>query len=76
MRSERGPRVSREIALSDRNLNATLIGLSLAIFTFLLIFLYNRASTGQIDSALLQVTLGVTVGRRSLSMFPHCTITS
>jgi hypothetical protein len=35
----RGPNVGRELALSDRNLNTTLIGLSLAIFTFLLIFL-------------------------------------
>ncbi len=58
MRPERGSYISREIALSDRNLNVTLIGLSLAIFTFVLIFLYNRALTGQIDPVLFQITLG------------------
>jgi len=58
----RGPNVGRELALSDRNLNTTLIGLSLFIFTFLLIFLYNRASTGTIDPVLFQVTLGDAVG--------------
>jgi hypothetical protein len=39
-----------------------MVALSLAIFTFLLIFLYNRASTGSIDAALFQITLGDAVG--------------
>ncbi len=57
-----GPNISCEIAFSDRNLNTTLIGLSLAIFTFLLTFLYNHASTGTIDPVLFQATLGDAVG--------------
>ncbi|HYY90993.1 MAG TPA: hypothetical protein VE955_03315, partial [Candidatus Dormibacteraeota bacterium] len=56
--SNRDPTLTREIALSDRNVNFTMVALSLAIFTFLLIFLYNRASTGSIDAALFQITLG------------------
>ena len=39
-----------------------MIGLSLAIFTFLLIFLSNRAITGSIDLALFRVNLGDAIG--------------
>lgn len=53
--------ISREIALSDRNLNTSLAGTSLAIFTFLFFFLYNRATSGEINPVLFQVSLGVIV---------------
>src|SRR2546422_1786299 len=54
-------RLDRELATSNVNRAATLIGSSMAIFTFLLFFLYPRFSTGQIDPVLFQVTLGLIV---------------
>jgi O-antigen/teichoic acid export membrane protein len=54
-------RSDRELATSNVNRAATLIGSSMAIFTFLLFFLYPRFSSGQIDPILFQVTLALIV---------------
>src|SRR6267143_3781818 len=54
-------RLDRELATSNVNRAATLIGSSMAIFTFLLFFLYPRFSSGQIDPVLFQVTLALIV---------------
>ena len=52
-------RLDRELAISNVNRAASLIGSSMAIFTFLLFFLYPRFSSGQIDPVLFQVTLAL-----------------
>jgi len=44
--SNRDPTLTRETALSDRNVNFTTIWRSLAMFTFLMIFLSDRTSAG------------------------------
>ena len=54
-------RSDRELATSNVNRAATLIGSSMAIFTFLLFFLYPRFSSGQIDPILFQITLALIV---------------
>ncbi len=51
-----------DTASSNRNLTGSLVGACLAILTFLLIFLYGRASAGEINDSLFQVTLLVIVG--------------
>lgn len=53
--------MSLDIANSNVNRNITLAGTSVAIFTFLLFFLYPRYQSGSIDPALFQFTLGVIV---------------
>lgn len=53
--------MSLDLANSNVNRNITLAGTSIAIFTFLLFFLYPRYLSGEIDGLLFQVTLGVIV---------------
>jgi O-antigen/teichoic acid export membrane protein len=54
-------RLDRELATSNVNRAATLVGSSMAVFTFLLFFLYPRFSSGQIDPILFQITLALIV---------------
>ena len=53
--------MSLEIANSNVNRNLTLAGTSIAIFTFLLFFLYPRYLNGEIDGILFQFTLAIIV---------------
>jgi len=53
--------VSLDIANSNVNRNITLAGTSVAIFTFLLFFLYPRYFSGDIDPVLFQFTLAIIV---------------
>lgn len=53
--------MSLDFANSNVNRNITLAGTSVAIFTFLLFFLYPRYELGKIDPILFQFTLGVVV---------------
>jgi hypothetical protein len=53
--------MSLEIASSNVNRNITLAGTSVAIFTFLLFFLYPRYRSGDIDPTLFQFTIAVIV---------------
>jgi hypothetical protein len=53
--------VSLDIANSNVNRNITLAGTSVAIFTFLLFFLYPRYSSGDINPVLFQFTLAIIV---------------
>ncbi len=53
--------MSLDIANSNVNRNITLAGTSVAIFTFLLFFLYPRYFSGEIDAILFQFTLAVIV---------------
>ena len=48
-----------DLASSNVNRTSSLAATSIAIFTFMLIFLYPRFAAGDINSALFQVTLGV-----------------
>jgi hypothetical protein len=57
----RWKRMSLEIANSNVNRNITLAGTSVAIFTFVLFFLYPRYRTGDIDPSLFQFTIAVIV---------------
>ncbi|HTP56024.1 MAG TPA: hypothetical protein VML53_05085 [Thermoplasmata archaeon] len=50
-----------EYANENRQATINLGGMGVTILTFLLIFLYDRFSTGGIDQALFQVTLGAVV---------------
>ena len=52
-----GPRVGNETANLDVSRVVTLVGTSIAIFTFLLFFLYPRFLSDEIDPVLFQVTL-------------------
>src|SRR3989442_16015609 len=56
-RGEGGPRVGNETANLDVSRVVTLVGTSIAIFTFLLFFLQPRFASGDIDPVLFQVTL-------------------
>src|SRR5438046_7661232 len=56
---EGGPTVGNETANLDVSRVVTLVGTSIAIFTFLLFFLFPRFTTGEIDPILFQVTLTV-----------------
>src|SRR5260370_42019735 len=51
--------MSLDLANSNVNRNITLAGTSVAIFTFLLFFLYPRYSSGDIDPILFQFTLAI-----------------
>lgn len=53
--------MSLDIANSNVNRNITLSGTSVAIFTFLLFFLYPRYSSGEINPVLFQFALAVIV---------------
>ena len=53
--------MSLEIANGNINRNITLAGTSVAIFTFLLFFLYPRYLTGDINGLLFQFTLAIIV---------------
>ena len=53
--------MSLDLANSNVNRNITLAGTSVAIFTFLLFFLYPRYALDQINGILFQITLGVIV---------------
>jgi len=53
--------MSLDIANSNVNRNITLAGTSVAIFTFLLFFLYPRYLFGDIDPILFQFTLAIIV---------------
>ncbi len=50
-----------DLAAHNVNRAGTLVGSTLAVFTFLLFFLYPRFSSGQIDPVLFQVTLTIIV---------------
>jgi hypothetical protein len=50
-----------DLAASNVNRAGTLVGSTIAVFTFILFFLYPRFSSGQIDPVLFQVTLTVVV---------------
>ena len=54
-------KINRELASANLNRAAGLIGSSMAIFTFILFFLYPRYFTGQIDPVLFQATLTMIV---------------
>jgi len=51
--------VGDDLASSNVNRTSSLAATSIAIFTFMLIFLYPRFAAGQIESGLFQITLGV-----------------
>src|SRR5256886_11070556 len=53
--------VDRELATANVDRAAVLTGSGMAIFTFLLFFLYPRFSSGEINPILFQVTLTVIV---------------
>ena len=53
--------VNLEIENGNVNRNITLAGTSLAIFTFLLFFLYPRFLSGEINGILFQFTLAIIV---------------
>lgn len=53
--------MSVDLANSNVNRNITMAGTSVAIFTFLLFFLYPRYVSGEINGVLFQVTLAVIV---------------
>jgi hypothetical protein len=53
--------MSLDIAEANVNRNITLAGTSVAIFTFLLFFLYPRYTSGEINSVLFQFTLAIIV---------------
>jgi hypothetical protein len=53
--------LSLEIANGNVNRNITLAGTSVAIFTFLLFFLYPRYLSGEIDAILFQFSLAIIV---------------
>jgi len=54
---EGGPAVGNETANLDVSRVVTLVGTSIAIFTFLLFFLYPRFASDEIDPVLFQLTL-------------------
>ena len=56
---EGGHTVGNETANLDVSRVVTLVGTSIAIFTFLLFFLFPRFASGEIDPILFQVTLTV-----------------
>jgi len=50
-----------DLAAANGTRAGTLVGLTIAVFSFLLFFLYPRYSLGQIDAVLFQVTLRIIV---------------
>jgi len=59
--SKEGDNVNLEFVTSLVNRTVTLIGTSIAIFTFVLFFLYPRYASAEIDPSLFQITLVVIV---------------
>ena len=57
--AESSPAYDREYANSNRSLATGLAGSSVAIFTFAMFFLYDRAQSGVFDPLLFQVTVAV-----------------
>jgi hypothetical protein len=51
--------MSDELATANVNRSYSLAGTSIAIFTFILIFLYPRFASGQVNALLFQATLAV-----------------
>ncbi|HEU4828226.1 MAG TPA: hypothetical protein VFT04_03425 [Gemmatimonadales bacterium] len=49
--------MAEELASANVNRAYSLAGTSIAIFTFLLIFMFPRLATGEVDATLFQVTL-------------------
>ena len=56
-----GPVLDRELVASNLNRATTLIGSTMAVFTFLLFFFIPRFQQGSIDAILYQITLSVVV---------------
>ncbi len=50
-----------DLAAANVNRAGTLVGSTMAVFTFLLFFLYPRYSSAQIDPVLFQVTLTIII---------------
>jgi hypothetical protein len=50
-----------DLAAANVSRAGTLLGSTIAVFTFLLFFLYPRYSSGQIDPVLFQITLTIIV---------------
>ena len=50
-----------DLAAANVNRAGTLVGSTIAVFTFLLFFLYPRFSSGSIDPVLFQITLTIVV---------------
>jgi len=50
-----------DLAAANVNRAGTLVGSTMAVFTFLLFFLYPRYFSGQIDPVLFQVTLTIII---------------
>lgn|SRR3989475_7224126 len=50
-----------DLAAANVNRAGTLVGSTIAVFTFLLFFLYPRYSSGQIDPVLFQLTLTIII---------------
>jgi hypothetical protein len=50
-----------DLAAANVNRAGTVLGSTIAVFTFLLFFLYPRYSSGQIDPVLFQITLTAVV---------------
>jgi len=50
-----------DLAAANVNRAGTLVGSTIAVFTFLLFFLYARFSSGSIDPVLFQITLTIVV---------------
>ncbi|HMB67268.1 MAG TPA: hypothetical protein VKM96_04910 [Candidatus Bathyarchaeia archaeon] len=50
-----------DLAAANVSRAGTLLGSTIAVFTFLLFFLYPRFSSGQIDPVLFQITLTIIV---------------
>ena len=53
--------MAADLANSNVNRDITMAGTSIAIFTFLLFFLYPRYQSGEINEVLFQVTLAVII---------------
>ena len=53
--------MAADLANSNANRDITMAGTSIAIFTFLLFFMYPRYQSGEINGVLFQVTLAVIV---------------
>ena len=58
-----------EVAASNVNRSYALAGTSIAIFTFMLIFLYPRYASGDVNAVLFQATLLVMGGATFSLMF-------
>ena len=55
------PELTPEHAVSDRNVNITLVGTTLGILTFVLFFLFPRASSGEVNGFYFQIAIAIIV---------------